>query len=79
MQAEPISALSAANKGLADIERIVQQAPQYLQLGGLLAIEHGFDQGLAVRQLLIDSGFDSVRTVKDFGGNDRVTLGQLAR
>ena len=79
LQAEPISALSAANKGLADIEHIVQQAPQYLQLGGLLAIEHGFDQGLAVRQLLIDSGFDSVRTVKDFGGNDRVTLGQLAR
>ncbi|MBU5615921.1 peptide chain release factor N(5)-glutamine methyltransferase [Psychrobacter sp. TAE2020] len=77
LQAEPISALSAANKGLADIEHIVQQAPQYLQLGGLLAIEHGFDQGLAVRQLLVDSGFDSVQTVKDFGGNDRVTLGQL--
>src|SRR5690606_5504093 len=75
--AEPISALSAPNHGLADIEHIVQQAPQHLNVGGLLAIEHGFDQGLAVRQLFLDNRFDSVHTVQDFGGNDRVTLGQL--
>jgi release factor glutamine methyltransferase len=76
--AEPISALSAPNHGLADIEHIVQQAPQHLRKGGLLAIEHGFDQGLAVRQLFLDNSFDSVHTVQDFGGNDRVTLGQLS-
>ena len=72
--AEPISALSAPNHGLADIEHIVQQAPQHLNVGGLLAIEHGFDQGSAVRQLFLDNRFDSVHTVQDFGGNDRVTL-----
>ena len=76
--AEPISALSAPNHGLADIEHIVQQSPQHLNIGGLLAIEHGFDQGLAVRQLFLDNRFDSVHTVQDFGGNDRVTLGQLS-
>ena len=76
--AEPISALSAPNHGLADIEHIVQQSPQHLNVGGLLAIEHGFDQGLAVRQLFLDNSFDSVHTVQDFGGNDRVTLGQLS-
>ncbi|MGP5338387.1 peptide chain release factor N(5)-glutamine methyltransferase [Psychrobacter maritimus] len=76
--AEPISALSAPNHGLADIEHIVQQAPQHLNIGGLLAIEHGFDQGLAVRQLFLENSFDSVHTVQDFGGNDRVTLGQLS-
>ena len=76
--AEPISALSAPNHGLADIEHIVQQAPQHLNVGGLLAIEHGFDQGLAVRQLFLDNRFDSVHTVQDFGGNDRVTLGHLS-
>ena len=76
--AEPISALSTPNHGLADIEHIVQQAPQHLNVGGLLAIEHGFDQGLAVRQLFLDNSFDSVHTVQDFGGNDRVTLGQLS-
>lgn len=76
LQAEPISALSAANHGLADIMHIVQHAIQYLQVGGLLAIEHGFDQGIAVRQLFLDNGFTTVRTVQDFGGNDRLTLGQ---
>lgn len=76
--AEPISALSASNHGLADIEHIIQYAPKYLKIGGLLAIEHGFDQGLAVRQLFIDNNFINVKTIKDFGGNDRVTLGQLS-
>ena len=73
--AEPISALSAPNHGLADIEQIVQQATNYLRSGGLLAIEHGFDQGRAVRQLFLENGFESVTTVQDYGGNDRVTLG----
>lgn len=73
--AEPISALSAPNHGLADIEQIVQQAMNYLRSGGLLAIEHGFDQGRAVRQLFLENGFESVTTVQDYGGNDRVTLG----
>lgn len=77
LQAEPISALSAANQGLADIEYIVKYAPQYLQANGLLAIEHGYDQGSAVRQLFIDNGFKKVKTVKDYGGNDRVTLGEI--
>ena len=75
--AEPISALSAPNHGLADIALIVKQAPQYLNAAGLLAIEHGFDQGAKVRQLFLDNRFESVHTVQDFGGNDRVTLGQL--
>ena len=77
LKAEPISALSAANKGLADIEHIIKQAPHYLRAGGLLAIEHGYDQGAVVHQLFIDNKFKNVRTVQDFGGNDRVTLGQL--
>ncbi len=78
LEAEPISALSAPNKGLADIEHIVQRAPDYLRIGGLLAIEHGFDQGEAVRELFNKSNFKLVKTVKDYGGNDRVTLGQLS-
>ena len=77
--AEPISALSAPNYGLADIEHIVQQAPKYLKVDGLLAIEHGFDQGSDVRQLFIDNNFHDIQTIKDFGSNDRVTLGQLIK
>ena len=77
--AEPISALSAPNHGLADIEHIIKYAPKYLQEGGLLAIEHGFDQGIAVHQLYIDNNFIKVKTIQDFGGNDRVTLGQFIK
>ncbi|WP_201508827.1 peptide chain release factor N(5)-glutamine methyltransferase [Psychrobacter alimentarius] len=77
LKAEPISALSAPNHGLADIEHIIQQAPSYLRADGLLAIEHGFDQGVAVRQLFANNGFESVMTVQDYGGNDRVTLGHI--
>jgi len=77
LTAEPISALSAPNQGFADIEHIIQQATLYLCTGGLLAIEHGYDQGAAVRNLFLDSGFELVHTVKDYGGNDRVTLGQV--
>ena len=77
LTAEPISALSAPNQGLADIEHIVSHATTYLCTGGLLAIEHGHDQGDAVRKLFLDSGFESVHTIKDYGGNDRVTLGQV--
>lgn len=75
--AEPISALSAPNHGLADIEHIIKYAPQYLRKNGLLAIEHGFDQGSAVRQLFINNDFHHIQTIQDFGGNDRVTLGQI--
>lgn len=77
LKAEPISALSAPNQGLADIEYIVERAPQYLKNNGLLAIEHGFNQGASVRQLFLDSGFKSVTTIQDYGSKDRVTLGQL--
>lgn len=77
LQAEPISALSAPNHGLADIEHIVQQAPHYLRSGGLLAIEHGFDQGSAVHALFVANGFVTVQVIQDFGGNDRVTFGRL--
>lgn len=75
--AEPLSALIADDKGLADIQKIVSGAVDYLVQGGLLAIEHGFDQGKAVQQIFVDAGFSKVQTVKDYGGNDRVTMGEL--
>jgi release factor glutamine methyltransferase len=74
---EPISALIADNKGMADICHIVKTAPQFLQPHGLLAIEHGYDQGEQVRGVFLSNGFDEVITVKDYGDNERVTLGVL--
>ncbi|WP_429147866.1 peptide chain release factor N(5)-glutamine methyltransferase [Aeromonas veronii] len=72
---EPRSALVADDAGLADIRHIVDHAPAYLLPDGWLLLEHGWDQGEAVRQLLRDGGYREVATVRDYGDNDRVTLG----
>jgi release factor glutamine methyltransferase len=73
---EPRSALIADNKGLADIELIIQHSWNYLCKLGWLLLEHGYDQGQAVRDLLIARGFAQVETRTDLGGNERVTLGR---
>jgi release factor glutamine methyltransferase len=73
---EPLSALIADNKGLADLEFIIANAPQYLTANGWLLVEHGYDQGAAVRELFAAHNFDQVNTFRDFGGNERVTLGR---
>ncbi|MFQ1849543.1 peptide chain release factor N(5)-glutamine methyltransferase [Aeromonas veronii] len=72
---EPRSALVADDAGLADIRHIVAHAPAYLLSDGWLLLEHGWDQGEAVCQLLRDGGYREVATVRDYGDNDRVTLG----
>lgn len=77
LKAEPITALVADNKGLADIEHIVSFSPNYLYNGGLLAIEHGHDQAESVQTIFNANGFKQVKTIKDYGGNDRVTMGVL--
>ncbi len=73
---EPLSALIADNNGLADLEYIVAHASQYLKESGWLLVEHGYDQGSAVRDLFTANNFDQVNTFRDFGGNERVTLGR---
>lgn len=75
---EPLSALVAEKQGLADLQLIVEQAPAYLNEGGWLLMEHGWQQGEAVRHLLLEKGYTDVATEQDFGGNDRVSLGRWA-
>ena len=75
---EPRSALVAENKGLADIEWIAQQAPHYLLSEGWLLVEHGYNQGAAVRDVFEYCGYVQVKTLRDYGDNERVTLGQVA-
>lgn len=72
---EPRSAL-ASGDGLADIRRIVREAPPHLVAGGWLLVEHGWEQGEQVRRLFADAGFSSVETVRDLEQRERVTLGQ---
>ena len=75
---EPRSALVADEQGLADIRLIVADAPAHLCPGGWLLLEHGWEQGAMVRQLLLQRGYCQVETVRDYGDNERVTLGRLA-
>jgi len=73
---EPKSALVADNHGLADIEILVSQARDFLEPGGWLILEHGWQQGAEVRQLFLDAGFRDVNTGKDYGDNERLTSGR---
>ena len=76
---EPITALTAADNGLADIAHIVANAPAHLHANGWLLLEHGYDQADAVQQLLLSAGFMQVQSIRDYGNNWRVTVGQLIR
>lgn len=73
---EPASALASGADGLDDIRRIAAAAPAHLRNGGWLLVEHGRDQGPAVRGIFLDAGFESIETVQDWEQRDRVTLGR---
>jgi len=73
---EPATALASGPDGLDDIRRIVAGAPAYLHAAGWLLLEHGWDQGAAIRALLVQAGFDAVSTEQDLEQRDRVTLGR---
>ncbi|WP_115553098.1 peptide chain release factor N(5)-glutamine methyltransferase [Xanthomonas arboricola] len=72
---EPASALASGSDGLDDIRSIVADAPAHLRAGGWLLLEHGWDQGAAVAELLRTRGFTQVATHQDLEQRDRVTLG----
>jgi len=73
---EPLSALVADDCGMSDIKQIITQSRDYLLSNGYLLIEHGFEQGEAVRHFFEKMAFVNIKTVKDLGNNDRVTLAQ---
>ena len=73
---EPREALAAGPRGLSALAHIARNAPSRLAPGGWLLLEHGYDQGIACRDLLTAAGFSSVATHQDLAGIDRVTLGE---
>ena len=74
---EPVSALASGCDGLDAIRVIVGDAPPHMVTEGWLLLEHGLEQGRAVRDLLHTAGFVDVATEHDLEGRDRVTLGRL--
>jgi release factor glutamine methyltransferase len=75
LQHEPADALVAADDGLADLRTIATQAPSHLASGGRLLLEHGYEQGRRVRDILREAGFARIETLRDLGGRERATGG----
>ncbi|AKT28951.1 peptide chain release factor N(5)-glutamine methyltransferase [Pseudomonas syringae pv. actinidiae] len=72
---EPSSALTAGPDGLDDLRTIIADASAHLNADGWLLLEHGYDQGPAVRELLIRHGFERIQTRRDLGEHERITFG----
>jgi release factor glutamine methyltransferase len=74
---EPSSALVSGQDGLDDLRSIISKAPAHLLAGGWLLLEHGYDQGAAVRELLSHHGFEHIQTRRDLGDHERITFGRV--
>ncbi|HFK4477930.1 TPA: peptide chain release factor N(5)-glutamine methyltransferase [Citrobacter sedlakii] len=73
---EPLTALVAGDHGMADIKHIIERARAVLMPEGMLLLEHGWQQGTAVRDAFVRAGYHDVETCRDYGDNERVTLGR---
>jgi release factor glutamine methyltransferase len=73
---EPRQALTADKQGKADLMCIASQSREFLSDAGWLFLEHGWAQGMNVRDMLQRAGFQNIRTIKDLQGLDRITCGQ---
>ena len=77
LRAEPSVALAGGPLGLTAINAVIKGSGAHLVGGGTLALEHGRDQGEAVRRQLADCGFAAVETHEDLAGHARVSLGRV--
>ena len=73
---EPRAALAAGVDGLDDLRTITATAPAFLNHHGWLLVEHGYDQGPAVRQLLEAAGFKEIESRRDLAGHERISGGR---
>ncbi len=69
---EPSMALDGGEDGLDFYRRLAAEAGQFLNAGGCVCFEIGFDQAADVAPLLENAGFQEVRVLKDLAGLDRV-------
>lgn len=74
---EPRQALDGTADGLYFYRRISEESVKYLNAGGMLYFEIGFDQAHDVEMLMRAAGYTDVRSVKDYAGHDRVVCGRL--
>jgi len=75
LENEPRHALTPGGDGLAALRAIIDGAPEHLLDGAWLLLEHGHEQGPAVRAMLDRCGFIGVQTRRDLAGLERCTGG----
>jgi len=75
LQAEPRGALVSGDDGLYDLRQIIADAPDFLQPGGHLIVEHGYDQAHTVGTLMAHHGYHAVYAARDLARIERATLG----
>lgn len=74
---EPMIALDGGDDGLDFYKEIIPKGKKYLSANGWMFFEIGYDQGVAVSNLLKAEGFDKIEVIKDLAGLDRVVLGKI--
>lgn len=70
---EPTSALISDDNGLADIDRLVEQARHHLKPDGHILVEHGYNQAPAVQAIFAGHGYRHIVNHRDLAGNPRAT------
>ena len=74
---EPVQALDGKEDGLFFYRKIIKECRDYLNPGGYVLFEIGYDQGEDVSEMMKYAGFLDVHVVKDLARNDRVVIGML--
>lgn len=77
LRCEPANALIAGSDGLDALRTIIAGAPARLVCGGCLAVEHGYDQANAVRDLFGAAGLVDLVSARDLAGIPRVVAGRV--
>ncbi|AWB67699.1 peptide chain release factor N(5)-glutamine methyltransferase [Saccharobesus litoralis] len=74
---EPLSALVADNDGLKDLDFLIDNSRRFLRQQGWLILEHGYEQGEQVRHLFEKYQYKQIKTLRDLGQQERITLAQF--
>jgi len=72
---EPLNALLAADNGLSDLKKIINEAKAFLKPGGFLTLEHGYLQADAIQTFMHQQGYVQIKTYRDLSNYDRLTIG----
>lgn len=74
LPAEPQQALCSGPNGLEALQPIIVGGLEFLANNGWMVLEHGYQQGTAVAEILVDNGYENITLYKDFNDLERMTV-----